>query len=365
MNAGIKGWSFGIPAGSRGFALRAFYFFKAGEYRVSKRIPDKPFKSYDEQIIRLREEYGLVISNLDFAKRVLSSISYYDLVNGYQECMMANGEFHKNISIEALYFFHIFDKRFQGILFQPTLFIENSFKTKLAYLLGQQFGVFEDEYLNETRYHAVKNNLCFSQLKSNILRHLGRQPNDATKHYRQHHNHLPPWIALKNLSFADALNLFILLKDSRLKGVIVDEMLPASPRFDFSLRLNFLLRSLHLIREVRNQIAHNLKFISFHSRVNKVPSDILRFFAPYGFLTKREVERSNGMNNVYAMILATSIYLDKFMKHRFIGNIGNYMKMPQVPQYIVDFVIPKYCVMTGIPKDMTSRAHAFLKAEPL
>ena len=160
--------------------------------------------------------------------------------------MIYNGHYQHNTSIEGLYLFHLFDKGLQSILLSPSLFIENSFKTKLAYLMGEHFGVFEDEYLNESHYVLQKNSLKFVDLKKDIKHRLKKLPNDATKYYQNNHNHLPPWIALKNISFADSLNLFTLIRDSRLKGQIVDAMLPPTPKFDFGLRLNFLIRSLHL-----------------------------------------------------------------------------------------------------------------------
>ena len=57
-------------------------------------IFDKPFKTYDEQIAHLRDNYGLDIVDEELAKYILSTFSYYDIINGYQECMMQNGKFN-------------------------------------------------------------------------------------------------------------------------------------------------------------------------------------------------------------------------------------------------------------------------------
>lgn len=51
---------------------------------------DKPFKTYDEQITKLQNDYGLMINDIEFAKHALISISYYDLVNGYKSTLMEN-----------------------------------------------------------------------------------------------------------------------------------------------------------------------------------------------------------------------------------------------------------------------------------
>ena len=56
---------------------------------------DKPFLTYDEQIDRLKNKYNLIIEDTDkeFARSALSTISYYDLVNGYQKFTMRDGIF--------------------------------------------------------------------------------------------------------------------------------------------------------------------------------------------------------------------------------------------------------------------------------
>lgn len=76
-------------------------------------IYDKPFKTYDEQINHLKDDYGFSITDTDFAKYVLSTFSYYDIINGYQECMMINGKFRQGLSIDYLHFFICLIKGFK------------------------------------------------------------------------------------------------------------------------------------------------------------------------------------------------------------------------------------------------------------
>ena len=51
---------------------------------------DKPFLTYKQQIQKLKTKYKLNISNDKFALEALSTFSYYDLINGYKECMMVD-----------------------------------------------------------------------------------------------------------------------------------------------------------------------------------------------------------------------------------------------------------------------------------
>ncbi len=45
---------------------------------------DKPFKTYDEQIDILQNKYGVVIDDYEFAKHVLISVSYNDLMGSFK-----------------------------------------------------------------------------------------------------------------------------------------------------------------------------------------------------------------------------------------------------------------------------------------
>ena len=85
---------------------------------------DKPFKTYDEQIIKLRDEYGLVINDCNFATHALITMSYYDLVNGYKSVLMDSGKFKDNLPIEYLYELHLLDKSIQSFVMKYSLFVE-------------------------------------------------------------------------------------------------------------------------------------------------------------------------------------------------------------------------------------------------
>ncbi len=65
-------------------------FFCGGE--MKEIVYDKPFKTYAEQIKILKNKYKLNIKNEDIALELLSTISYYDLINGYKESFFEKSE---------------------------------------------------------------------------------------------------------------------------------------------------------------------------------------------------------------------------------------------------------------------------------
>lgn len=86
---------------------------------------------------------------------------------------------------------------------------------------------------------------------------------EPTAHYAYRHNHIPAWILLKNVSFSNAINLFILLKPAQ-KEELVDMLITTHLTTDQKIQI--LQYTLTLVRKCRNTIAHNLKFISFDAQ---------------------------------------------------------------------------------------------------
>ena len=117
---------------------------------------DKPFKTYDEQIEILKCKYNLVIKNENLAKQLLSTFSYYDLVNGYKDILMENEHYIPGTSIEQVHIFHMVNKDFQSILFKHSVYIENAYKNSLAYLLSKNFGVHQKEVLRSEERRVGK-----------------------------------------------------------------------------------------------------------------------------------------------------------------------------------------------------------------
>lgn len=45
----------------------------------------KQFLTYDEQVTFLEEQKGLIISDKEYARKILLKIGYFPLINGYKE----------------------------------------------------------------------------------------------------------------------------------------------------------------------------------------------------------------------------------------------------------------------------------------
>lgn len=277
---------------------------------------DRPYLSFEEQIIKLEKDYKLIIVNKDLALTYLRTVSYYDLINGYQEFFMKDGEFKEKIDITFLFKFYMFDKNIQTILFKYSVYVENAFKTIFSHEISNSMGVNIDEYLNYRNYIDVsylddrgeKLILLIKKIKS-IANKTGDNP---TKHYRDTHNHIPAWILFKNVFFNDVFDLFTYLKkESKLK--IIDSFFKPNNLSDDD-KIRLFKTTLTIVRKFRNKIAHNLKAISYKTP-EKIIGKNLKKVLETGLLIKNDIKKNIGINDLYSMFLSEMLLLNNdFLK---------------------------------------------------
>lgn len=328
---------------------------------------DKPFKTFDELLDVLFQRHNLNIPDSEIAKGIITFIPYYDLVNGYKEILMDGEKFSDGTDAMTLFLFHVFDHDFQNALFAPSVSIENYFKNILAYVLAESFGVSTDEYLRYSHYlpkrrlgnAEVRRDRIIPKLKD-IAFHT---PDNPTKFYRNHHNHIPPWILLKNVSFSQSIDLLRLLKRTE-KNKILEFMIPIheSPVDCYPV----LLYTLTIVRRCRNTIAHNLKFTSFDcSRyMNNLSKKSLRKFISPLLLSDEELDTYKFLGGIYGyIILSLSLIPDKITKmlivHRLLSTF--LLKNDGILFSPVEVKIrSKYFEGLNIPSDIRERLLAFV-----
>lgn len=316
--------------------------------------PDKPFKTFDEQIEILKDR-NLIINNDEFAKHVILTFSYYDLINGYKECFMVDDTFRPNISIEYLYDFCRFDHNFQNIVFQYSVITETLFKTALAYVISKKYGVFQNEYLSNDNYiRGAKNKSKINKILNDIRKTYNKKDekyiDEPTKHYFYEKNHIPPWILFKNVTFNNAINLYSILKrEDKLEvcNLILDIHLNEDQK------LELFKNCLSIIRKFRNKIAHNLKFISYKTDKIHLSKKVLKK-TPYNFLFE-----NNTYNDVYSMIIALNIILnDESLIFEFNNSL---VKLFNNYRAFNKYIIIDYCKITGIPSNLDVIIDEFVK----
>lgn len=314
---------------------------------------DKPYITFEQQVYKLRDEYDLYIPDIDYAINVMSSFSYYDLVNGYQDIYILNGKFLPNKSLDHLIATHLFNKNIQSILFKYSTYVENSFKTVLSNTIAHSFSENQNKYLQIQNYRKSREIPKREQLKKLLdkLNKICRECSDTpTSYYRLKKNHIPPWILFRNVFFSDATDLFSFLKRLEKEMFLEHQIYLGSKSLNFNAAIESTLTSLRLVRKFRNTIAHNLKFLTYRCKpLNKSAN---AFFVG-SLISRSESDKSWG--DVWGMVLSIVLLLNnKLLIQSFLQEFEVYMKGADPS------IIDMYCDITGIPKDFSKRINDFL-----
>lgn len=100
--------------------------------------PDKPFKTYDEQVSILKSR-NVYIKNEEIVKQCLTDISYYSLINGYKDLFDSdiNGKFSYPVPFTDFYFLYNFDRDINSILLKYIIMVERALKSNITYRISE------------------------------------------------------------------------------------------------------------------------------------------------------------------------------------------------------------------------------------
>lgn len=248
----------------------------------------KPFKKHEEKIEILRKR-NLIIDDVERAKIILSSSTYYELINGYKGCFDVNEDYRNKYTLEFLDAFYYYDHGFQNILFLQSVFVETSFKSCLSYIISEKYGIYQNDYLDKKNFRKLKSRddkdkfaCTINQIKYTYSKYYkGKKVDEPTLHYILTKDHIPAWILLKNVTFSNSINLYTFLKRED-KLNVIKLMVPdlynsicINNDNDVTSLLNIFSNSLTIVRKFRNVIAHNLQFIRYKSGKYSIDKNFL------------------------------------------------------------------------------------------
>ena len=314
---------------------------------------DKPFLTYEQQINRLWSKYSITQSiDPRIDKTLLESISYYDLVNGYQDCFINNPDI-KSLSLIDLFYFKVFDMNFQNILFKYSVFAENSFKTKLAYILSKNYGEHIDNYLNIHNFSSSRRNRSGLNSTLKKIRDVLLKDDEPTKHYRDNHNHIPAWILFKNVNFNNCINLHTFLRKD-VKLTLIKRFFEVSS-FSNDDYFRLFKGFISIVRKFRNKIAHNAKFITYRVEPEYELIQYKLFqLNPYDLMRGEDFNSQIGRNDIFSMIISLCVILDNpFLARTMLYEIRAALNTP-FKDLGVD-IIGEYLKITKLPTNLINR----------
>lgn len=295
----------------------------------------------NHQIEKLKEK-RLIIRDVEKSKEILKHFSFVDIIEVYKDLFLENEFFKENVTIEQIFLFYHYDRSFQSILFKYTVYVERTFKNKLASIICENIGVTKDKYLDIENF-VVRNN--GEKILQKILQKIDTKNEDEN-----------PYILLKDVSFSNTTSLYDFFVEKIKEQVIF---------FNFfeneKLKAKELFRnSLIMIRKFRNEIAHSMNFVNYKSERYIIFSYLkkLLYENGYGKLTHRNDYSKNkrGGNDIFAMILVIVLLLDSdFLRIEMLKELGMFLENEDKNKF------KDYAKLTNLPENFLERIKKVLE----
>ncbi len=329
---------------------------------------DKPFKTYDEQL-KIMVGRQVSVPDVSQGRRYLANYSYYTLMNGYKGTVLSipnSDNFIQGTTIDLLCSLHTTDTALQSILLKYILYVERSLKSHMSYLISEQYGVFTDyndlvsmnpdDYLCKLHYgNSIKKNNTIRAFKNLLGGTYGFQ-NTSVRHYLSHHNHIPPWILITSLTLGDVIRWYDILCPSDKETISSDFI---DNKLSVEQRKEFFKKSLDLLREYRNGIAHGNRTLSSLASI-RLPSASTCFLSKGIILHKEYNANQHNQCGLPAVIVALLTLLNiQSLQNSFCEELLDVIH--QFAHFDVSFAGTDAFSLFNLPKDFENRVNKYFK----
>lgn len=297
----------------------------------------KPFKTYDDLILFLQDEKGLIIHDPTHAKHILSKTSYFSLISGYKDFFKhpTTGKYKDGTTFEDIYALYKFDNDLRCIFLKYMLIAEHSVKSSLAYHFTALYGEDQQEYLSFSRYMVTKSNQRDVQRLISILSYHITHKSDYSHitHYKKYHKNVPLWIMIQILTLGQLSHMFDFLKASA----------PIQVCRDYH---NISRKDMHSFLSVmtkhRNACAHGDRFFNYLTK------DCITDTAIHDKLHIPRVNGrfQNGKSDIFSELIILKYLLDKEDFQDFYYELNHCIKK-KCPD-------PRLLSLMGFPQNWTS-----------
>lgn len=324
-------------------------------------IPDKPFKTYTE-LLQILKSRNVIIPNDEQAIQILSTFSYYSLINGYKDLFpTVNDIFTVPIVIYDFYYLSFLDRNLNNIFFKYIIRTEKELKNHISYRISEKYGVTtdlhipintsSDDYLSKQHFKSTKStNNILRKVKDDVL----KSKNQSIIHYLNHHNHIPCWILVNGISLGVTIELYnILLSDD--KSYVCDKMIKSSA-LAIDEKKEFLNKGIKILRKYRNNIAHGHRTFS-NSIKEELPKRQVLLLSNGG-ITTTDYKNGIGKNDILAVILTINSILENEVKEIFLLEIKQAFQMVSKITFSTGQNIYE---ILSLPRDFISKLEMIIK----
>jgi len=270
---------------------------------VWRKTMDKKPKNalkFEEQVNKFKKR-NLVIDSDEYAKKLLTELNYYRFTSYMIDYKIDSENYKVGTNICEIKSIYDFDRELRFILFRMIEQIEISFRTYIAYTLGNKYGpmgYMDDENFKDKKYHSrfiddVNKNIKWNDEKKFINHHI--------KYYG---GSIPIWVVIEVLNFSILSKLYKNMKVNDKKYIsnnLVD-------RVNYKVIDNWL----HVLSLLRNDCAHHnrvytndLKPISILDKYKKDKYDersIFAYLLAMKHLSKSKIEWTRNILSIKRLI---------------------------------------------------------------
>lgn len=264
----------------------------------------KPFMTFSDMLIKLRNEKGLAIPDEEFAIRMLQNIGYYSLIGGYKEPFKdkSSKKYINGVSFEDIIDLYFFDERLRELILRYLLKIERKIQSLSAYYFTEKYGIGQNEYLTPSNYHSrsIKDQKDILEL---INKFSGLISKKGTHGYINYHinryGNVPLWVAMNAITFG-TLSHFYKHQIPAIQSKIAKHFAPVRP--------NELIKYLKTLTRFRNVCAHGERLYSFTTHFESIPDTNAHLALK---IKKKGTLYAQGKNDLFSQVIAFKYLLDE------------------------------------------------------
>ena len=280
----------------------------------------KPFLTYKQQLVKLRDEKHIVIADEAGTLCKLQQVGYYSLVSGYKHLfrLPAQKIYKDGTAFEELVSLYEFDEALRELFLHYLLHIERHVRSLLSYYFTEKYGEAQSAYLLKTNYNYVRKH----QQGIDRLVHELQKLTLTTQHsyiaYQQNTYHnVPLWVLVNALTFGTLSKMYFFFP--------FDLQSKVSKNFAH-VNEKQLGQFLAVMTKFRNVCAHNERLFSYRSK-DAIPD--MELHAKLGIPKGRGLYQC-GKNDLFAVVIAFRYLLPKqeflVFKRVLTTQIDNFLK---------------------------------------
>lgn len=250
----------------------------------------------------------------------------------------------KQLTIEHLLAIREIDNDLQSLIFKYLIQIENTFKSRLSYLLAQEFGVSKNDYTDSTNY---KKHISARSVFDNIekKKHIDFHKNPA-RHYLNKYSDIPPWVYLKHIPLGDTKNIYKELKNPH-KLEIINGIMPFLNGLNNNFKIQCFKEHLDFLHDFRNSIAHGGRLLNYVS-FKKVQPQYYTSILLKTVISKKNIHVYE--KKLYQLLLTIIILInDTYLREKFVAEIESLYQyfIQSKGNYFTDIFLE----VSGLPND--------------